>query len=122
MLDIISSKSYAPYTCSPRPVIQVTHQLQPEQLRDLLQIAVETLGKDEVNAILGNRTGQYSQQFKVFVAGGSAPRVVHDTYDQAKAEAERLSKKTGRIAYVFKVMAEVSVQMPEPKTIVREFK
>lgn len=121
MLQIIPSSQVSEYQCRDKPVVQITHQFQTEQLADLLRIAVKTLGQDEVNALIGYEPkGDYG--YMVFVDGGAAPRHTHSTYQTAVTEAKRLAHQTGRTATVMKKLGE-AIAVTQPTTVqFQEFK
>lgn len=53
----------------------------------------------------------------VVVTGGGAPTVAHSTYTSALDEATRLSKKTGKVAYVMQAVSTVQWRPPKPQPL-----
>lgn len=121
MLNIVSSTDHSEYSCSPQPIVSVTHKFTNDQLAELLRIAVATMGEDFVASILGPKAPR-GTDYMVFVEGGSNPRMVHTSYAAAKAEAERLAKRTARKATVLKIVARVEVQHRQPDVVTHEYK
>lgn len=108
MLNIVNAKDLN-YT-SKGPVVSLTHLIGKKEVEDIIRLAVEAWGPAFVHEVLGLKEEDQALGYMVFVEGGACPQHVHGSNALATEEAVRLSTKTQRGSYVFKLVNKVSVE------------